>query len=57
MLYFMYIRVKNYNADMVEQTNILLQYSLCYVMYSTVKNDRFGLHFCFSLETPLRLSR
>ena len=32
---------KNYNADMVEQTNILLQ-------YSTVKNDRFGLHFCLS---------
>ena len=61
MLYFMYIRVKNYEADMklyvFRWTNILLQYSLCYVMYSTVKNDRFGLRFCFSLETPLRLSR
>ena len=30
---------------MVEQTNILLQYSM-------VKNDRFGLHFCFPGDTP-----
>ena len=41
----MYIRVKIYNADMVEQTNILLQ-------YSTVKSDRFGLHFCFPGDAP-----
>ena len=30
---------------MVEQTNILLQYSM-------VKNDRFGLHFCFPWRRP-----
>jgi len=56
MLYFMYIRVQNYNADMVEQTNILLQYSMCYVTYSTVKKWSFWPTFLFVLETPLRLS-
>ena len=48
MLYFMYIQVQNYDADMklnvFRWTNILLQYSM-------VKNDRFGLHFCFPPAT------
>jgi len=49
MLYFYVYTGTNYEADMklnvFRWTNILLQYSM-------VKNDRFGLHFCFPWRRP-----
>ena len=49
MLYFYVYAGTNYEADMklnvFRWTNILLQYSM-------VKNDRFGLHFCFLWRRP-----
>ena len=49
MLYFYVYTGTNYEADMklnvFRWTNILLQYSM-------VKNDRFGLHFCFPGDAP-----
>ena len=56
MLYFMYIRIQNYDADMKlnvvdDRTDEHL------VTYSMVKNDSFDLHFLFVLETLLQLLR
>jgi len=49
MLYFYVYTGTNYKADMklnvFRWLNILLQYSM-------VKNDRFGLHFCFPWRRP-----
>ena len=47
----MYIRIQNYDADMKlnvvdDRTDEHL------VTYSMVKNDRFGLHFCFPGDAP-----